>query len=40
MPLVEKIKAEFAKLDDISNDELRAKTVAFKEIIAQEPGRN
>ncbi|HEY8784071.1 MAG TPA: preprotein translocase subunit SecA [Mucilaginibacter sp.] len=35
MPLVEKIKAEFAKLDEISNDELRAKTIAFKEIISQ-----
>ncbi|RYY18797.1 MAG: preprotein translocase subunit SecA, partial [Sphingobacteriaceae bacterium] len=29
-PLVEKIKAEFAKLDQISNDELRAKTIDFK----------
>jgi preprotein translocase subunit SecA len=34
-PLVEKIKAEFAKLDNISNDELRAKTIDFKETIAQ-----
>src|SRR6202012_5524256 len=33
-PLVEKIKAEFAKLADISNDELRAKTIEFKETIA------
>src|ERR1700744_4411640 len=32
-PLVEKIKAEFAKLDGISNDELRAKTIEFKETI-------
>ncbi|MDR6945364.1 preprotein translocase subunit SecA [Mucilaginibacter pocheonensis] len=34
-PIVEKIKAEFAKLDNISNDELRAKTIDFKETIAQ-----
>ena len=34
-PIVEKIKAEFAKLDGISNDELRAKTIAFKETIKQ-----
>ncbi len=34
-PLVEKIKAEFAKLGDISNDELRAMTLDFKERIAQ-----
>src|SRR6185312_15587364 len=34
LPLVEKIKEEFAKLDGISNDELRAKTVAFKQVIA------
>src|SRR6202012_5981603 len=33
-PLVEKIKAEFAKLADISNDELRAKTIEFKETIS------
>ena len=33
-PIVEKIKAEFAKLGDISNDELRAKTIYFKETIA------
>ncbi len=32
-PLVEKIKAEFAKLESISNDELRAKTIEFKETI-------
>ena len=32
-PLVEKVKAEFDKLGDISNDELRAKTIDFKEII-------
>jgi len=34
-PIVEKIKIEFSKLDGISNDELRAKTVAFKETIKQ-----
>jgi preprotein translocase subunit SecA len=34
-PLVEKIKAEFAKLENISNDELRAMTLDFKERIAQ-----
>src|SRR5271154_2562174 len=34
LPLVEKVKAEFAKLGDITNDELRAKTIAFKETIA------
>jgi preprotein translocase subunit SecA len=33
LPLVEKVKAEFAKLDQITNDELRAKTLAFKETI-------
>jgi preprotein translocase subunit SecA len=32
-PIVEKIKSEFAKLQDISNDELRAKTAGFKETI-------
>jgi preprotein translocase subunit SecA len=35
LPLVEKVKAEFAKLDQISNDELRAKTITFKETIKQ-----
>jgi preprotein translocase subunit SecA len=35
MPLVEKVKAEFAKLGDISHDELRAKTIGFKETIAE-----
>ncbi len=30
IPLVEKIKEEYAKLDAISNDDLRAKTVDFK----------
>ena len=34
-PLVEKIKSEFAKLENISNDELRAMTINFKERIAQ-----
>lgn len=34
-PIVEKIKEEFSKLDGISNDELRAKTIAFKETIKQ-----
>jgi preprotein translocase subunit SecA len=33
MPYVEKIKAEFAKLDQITNDELRARTIAFKQTI-------
>ncbi|MGZ3755118.1 MAG: preprotein translocase subunit SecA [Mucilaginibacter sp.] len=35
MPLVEKVKAEFAKLDQISNDELRAKSIYFKETIKE-----
>jgi preprotein translocase subunit SecA len=34
-PIVEKIKSEFSKLDGISNDELRAKSIAFKETIKQ-----
>src|SRR5579863_8963921 len=34
-PIVEKIKEEFSKLDGISNDELRARTAAFKETIKQ-----
>lgn len=34
-PLVEKIKEEYAKLDSISNDELRAKTPYFQDIIAE-----
>ncbi|MCJ8211882.1 preprotein translocase subunit SecA [Mucilaginibacter sp. RS28] len=34
-PLVEKIKAEFAKLENISHDDLRAKTADFKERIKQ-----
>ena len=33
-PLVEKIKAEFPKLQSLSNDELRGKTAYFKERIA------
>ena len=32
-PIVEKVKNEFAKLQGISNDELRAKTIGFKETI-------
>jgi len=35
MPLVEKVKAEFAKLEQLSNDELRAKTIYFKDTIKQ-----
>jgi preprotein translocase subunit SecA len=35
LPIVEKIKAEFSKLGSISNDELRAKTIDFKERIKQ-----
>src|SRR5580698_7286625 len=38
LPLVEKVKAEFAKLDQITNDELRAKTIEFKETIKQGLG--
>lgn len=34
-PIVEKIKAEYAKLGSLSNDELRAKTIYFKETIAE-----
>lgn len=34
LPIVEKIKAAYAKLDQLSNDELRAKTIEFKETIA------
>lgn len=34
LPVVEKVKAEFAKLGSLSNDELRAKTIGFKETIA------
>jgi preprotein translocase subunit SecA len=34
LPIVEKVKAEFAKLGSLSNDELRAKTIGFKETIA------
>src|SRR5690554_1891004 len=32
-PLVEKIKVEYAKLDALSNDELRGKTIHFKQVI-------
>ncbi|MDP9080391.1 MAG: preprotein translocase subunit SecA [Bacteroidota bacterium] len=35
LPIVEKVKAEFAKLGDLTNDELRAKTIGFKETIAE-----
>jgi preprotein translocase subunit SecA len=35
LPLVEKVKAEFAKLDQLTNDELRARTITFKEIIKE-----
>jgi len=34
MPIVEKVKAAYAKLDQLSNDELRGKTIEFKETIA------
>jgi preprotein translocase subunit SecA len=34
-PIVEKIKEEYAKLEGLSHDELRAKTVAFKETIKE-----
>ena len=34
-PLVEKIKAYAAELEHISNDELRGKTIAFKEKIKE-----
>ncbi len=34
-PLVEKVKSEYAKLGDITHDELRAKTVEFQERIKQ-----
>jgi preprotein translocase subunit SecA len=33
LPLVEKVKAEFAKLDQLTNDELRDRTLTFKETI-------
>ena len=33
LPIVEKVKAEYAKLDGITNDELRAKTAALKQVI-------
>ncbi|MGZ3873753.1 MAG: preprotein translocase subunit SecA, partial [Mucilaginibacter sp.] len=35
LPIVEKVKAEFAKLGGLSNDELRAKTVGFKQTISE-----
>ncbi|HVW14830.1 MAG TPA: preprotein translocase subunit SecA [Mucilaginibacter sp.] len=34
-PIVEKIKEEFSKLDGISNDELRARTISFKDTIKE-----
>jgi preprotein translocase subunit SecA len=34
-PIVEKIKEEYAKLESLSHDELRAKTIAFKETIRE-----
>ena len=34
-PIVEKIKEEYAKLDGISNDELRGRTLAFKQTISE-----
>src|SRR5690606_6444890 len=34
-PLVEKIKAEYSKLGSLSNDELRQKTISFKERITE-----
>ena len=34
-PIVEKIKEQFSKLEGISHDDLRAKTIAFKETIKQ-----
>jgi len=36
IPLVEQVKTEFEKLDQVSNDELRARTISFKETIAAE----
>ena len=35
LPIVEKIKAEYSKLGDISNDELRARTANFKSRIKE-----
>jgi preprotein translocase subunit SecA len=35
LPIVEKVKAEFSKLENLTNDELRAKTSEFKDKIAQ-----
>lgn len=34
-PIVVKINEEYAKLSSLSNDELRAKTVYFKDIITK-----
>ncbi|MFZ9956834.1 MAG: preprotein translocase subunit SecA, partial [Flavobacteriales bacterium] len=36
MPLVEKTKAEYAKLASLTNDQLRAKTAEFKKRIAEQ----
>jgi preprotein translocase subunit SecA len=35
LPLVEKVKAEYAKLDGISNDDLRSRTASFKATISE-----
>jgi preprotein translocase subunit SecA len=35
LPLVEKVKAEYAKLDQLTNDELRARTITFKQTIKE-----
>src|SRR6202012_1404637 len=35
LPIVEKVKAEYAKFENISNEKLRARTVTFKETIAE-----
>ena len=35
LPIVEKVKAEYAKLDGVSNDDLRSRTVIFKETIGE-----
>ncbi|WP_428327755.1 preprotein translocase subunit SecA [Mucilaginibacter sp.] len=35
LPVVEKVRAEYVKLDQLSNDELRAKTIWFKEKISE-----
>lgn len=35
LPLVEMVKAEFAKLDGLSDDDLREKTIRFKEVLKE-----